>query len=296
MSCQRLLGSALSCALILLSGCDDESSPAATGGAAVAPAAALQPQPNYVVGRVTMADGKPLTGEVKDITIRITGIGAAAENISYTPAVKPDGTYKQKVSNGQFRSSGGEVTVLYNGATEFRLPLEPVGSNWNKSQDAADGIVQDYVWKPTGPTPYGTSQGLDKRNGTHWYGMSVGMSFQGFRSDKNVPAVLLPEGTTLVFTCKPTSKAIDGSQPGTKTIEMPFNPKDITYNDDIADLPPADWEITGIAKLPDGATKPLIFQGKGDYPNYKPVLKAPLEKDNSSSGGYFKQLAGFGYD
>lgn len=282
------------CAALSLLGCGDDT-PSSSAGSGSAPAA-QSAQANYVVGKVTMADGKPLSGDVKDIRILITGIGTAAENITFTPVVKPDGTYKQKVSNGQFRSSGGTITVVYNGTTQFQLPLEPVGSNWNKSQDAADGIVQDYVWKPTGPTPYGLSEGLSKRNHTHWYGMSVGMVFQGFRSDKNTTAVLFPEGTKLVFTCKPTSKAIDGTQPETRTIEMPFNPKDITYNDDISDLPPADWEITGIAKLPDGTTKPLIFQGKGDYPNYKPVLKAPLEKDGSMSGGYFKQLAGFGYD
>lgn len=254
-----------------------------------------QAQAGYVSGRVTMPDGKtPLTGDIKDIQVVIHGVSEAAEKVSYTPVVKPDGTYRQKVSGGQYSFSTSRVVVLWNGQ-EFTLPLEPVGNLWNKNRDAADGIVQDFVWKPTGVTPYGQSNGADVNNHTHWYGMSVGMRFQTYRSDLGKGSTLPPDGTKLVFTLTPKSKSIDGSELQPIVRELTFNAKEITPNDDIADLPPADYEVTGVAQLPDGSTKPIMLQGAGDYPNYVTTMKAKLERDNLI-GGYFKLGAGYGID
>lgn len=260
------------------------------------PAPSNSTQGLFVTGKVTMPDGRtPPTGDIKDIRLGIFGISEAGENITYKPVVKPDGTFRQKVVPGQYSFDYGTIVMIFNNTVEITHQLEPVGMNWNKRRDAADQITQDFLFRPTGPTAYGKSEGLNSHNATHWHGMSVGMRWQTFRSDLNQPATAPPDGTKLIFTCTPKSKALDGSDVKPFTREMTFKAKDIEPNDDLHDLPPASYEITGVAQLPDGTSKPLVFQGKGDYPRYVKALQAPLEKD-SSSNGFFKLLAGFGFE
>ncbi len=250
------------------------------------------PQSNFIKGKVTMENGSPLRGDIKDIAIGISGVSTAAERVSYSPLVKADGTYSQKVAGGQYTFSSARIEVVFKDAIEFQFPLEPVGRNWNKNQDAAEGIVQDYVWKTTGATPYGKSSGLDKHNATHWYGMCVGLAWQKWRSDMNSSTTPPPDGTVLAITCSPTSMAIDGSSPSVTNLELTWDSSKVYPNDDIADLIPADYEITGVAKLPDGTSKPMLFQGSGDYPKFFKVLKTPLVKDNIIRG-MAKHLCGF---
>ena len=278
------------CAMILLAGCgEDESSPDAGGGST----ATATPQANVIAGRVTMADGSALRGEIKEVLLSIYGVSEAAEKVHYGPIVKPDGTFKQKVSGGQYTFGRGQIKVMYNG-TEFPFDLEPQGPNWNKSQDAADGIVQNFVWKTTGPTPYGQSSGLDIGNATHWYGMNVGLRADGYRNDIGKTPTAIPDGSKLIFTLKPTGKAVDGTDARELTFEREHSTS--SYKSiDLNDLLPAPYEMTGVAKLPDGTIKPLLLQGKGDYPGYKPSVRLTLEKDGIL-GGLWKQPISFVVD
>jgi hypothetical protein len=151
--------------------------------------------------------------------------------------------------------------------------------------------VQDFVWKPTGlRETYGAKP--DPNNHTHWHGLNIGMRFQTWRSDTNKAPTVLPEGTKLVFTLNPTSKSIDGRELKPITVERDWRPKDITTNDDINDLPPATYELTGIAKLPDGSTKPILLQGKGVYPKYTDKGNVTVEYDGIL-GGMWKQPFGW---
>ena len=269
------------CAILPLTGCGDDDAPSGSKSAGGAPAP-VAAQANYIAGRVTMGDGKPLRGEIKDISISIGGVSEAAEKVSYSPAVKPDGSFKQKVSGGQYYFSRSTITVLYNGG-EYNFPLEPVGSLWNKNQDAADGIVQNFVWKPQGLTPYGQSSGADIGNHTHWYGMSIGLRADGYRNDISKVPTTIPDGSKLLFTLKPQGKAIDGTDPQEQTIERVHDSK--SYKSiNLNDLLPAPYELTGVAKLPDGTTKPLLLQGPGDYPKYNPSVKITVQKDNILGG------------
>lgn len=268
---QKLLLVVLS--LFLIAGCSEEEGSKATQGTGP-----TQATGGLAVGKVTMADGSPLRGEVQDIGISIGGVSEAAENVSYSPAVKPDGTYKQKLAPGQYRFSPARLTLMYDGQ-QYQFPLEPVGSAWNKDRDAAEGIAQDFVWKPNGPTPYGQSEKLDNGNHTHWYGMSVSIRADGWRNDISAAPAPVPDGTKLTFNFKPTGKAIDGTDPQPVTAERTST---ANYSGplDIPDLLPAPYEVTGTATLPDGTTKPLLWQGKGDYPGYKPMVSIKVEKDN----------------
>lgn len=254
----------------------------------VAFAAEQKPQPRYAIGRVTFEDGKPITGDIQDYQLSISGVSEAGEKISYSPIVK-NGAYKQKLVAGQFRFDRGRIKVKF-GETVFTFELVPVGPNWNKNQDADDGIVQDFVWKPTGlRETYGAKP--DPNNATHWHGLNIGMRFQTYRSDINKVPNLLPEGTKLVFTLVPTSKSIDGRELKPITIEREWRAKEHS-NDDLNNLPPATYELTGVAKLPDGTTRPILLQGKGVYPKYAEKGFVTVEYDGII-GGMWKQPFGW---
>ena len=63
-------------------------------------------------------------------------------------------------------------------------------------------------------------------------------------------------------------------------------------NDDLNDLPPATYDLTGVAKLPDGTTKPILLQGRGDYPKFVETGRVTVETDGVI-GGMWKQLFGW---
>ena len=252
-------------------------------------AAEQKPQARYAIGRVTFEDGKPITGEIEDYSINIQGVSEAGEKVYYTPIVK-NGAYRQKLVAGQFRFGRAGIKVKF-GGTVFSFELVPVGPNWNKNQDADDGIVQDFVWKPTGRREtYGAKP--DPNNATHWHGLNIGMRFQTWRSDTNKVPTVLPEGTKLIFTLKPTSRSIDGRELQPIVVEREWRPKATTTNDDLNDLPPATYELTGIAKLPDGTTRPILLQGSGVYPKFVPKGNVTVDYDNII-GGMWKQPFGW---
>lgn len=276
----------LTLALLFSAGCGGSSEPGAPKP--------IKPKGNVIAGRVTMEDGSPLRGDVKDVVIGISGISGRGENVSYTPIVKPDGTYSQKVASGLYSFSTGlfcYVIVMY-GDIEFHLPLEHVGRNWNKRQDSKDGIVQDFVLKFTGPTPYGKSSGLNIGDAGHWYGQCIGMSADSYREDIKASAFKIPAGTKLTFTLKATGPAIDGSRiPAPVTVGRVYEDRYASL--DLNDLMPAPYEVTGTATLPDGTTKPLLFNVK--YGVYNRVLSVPLKK-NDTFGNALKQLCSFVVD
>ena len=204
------------------------------------------PRPNHITGRVTLPDGKPIPGDVRDVTVAIVGITEAGQNVSLSPVVKDDGSYVQRVTKGLYSFNTGEVKVGYNGV-EFVLPLEPVGRFWQKRRESEEGITQDFVLRYTGPTPYGQSTGLDPQNATHWYGVSFSLQWQSYRQDlKRVTKA--PAGvTTLVFNCRPTGPGLDGAPIAPFTRELKWDPAKFSSDFALNDLPPANYELSGVA-------------------------------------------------
>lgn len=245
----------------LLPGCGKgDSKPSADGTTAP-----VEKQSGFAAGRVTMPDGKPITAAGAEIAIAINGISEAGERVSYSPIVKPDGTYRQKLAAGQYRFSQGTVQIEF-GGQKYRFYLEPVGADSNKNRDAADGITQDFVWKITGERP---GSDHDVNNHTNWYGGSVGVRFATWSNDINKAPPALPDGTPITFTLKPTSaKRVDGADAQPLVIERKYQAR-WTQCDSLNDIPPADYELTGVAKLPDGTTKPLLFEV--EYAKFKSV-------------------------
>jgi|GEM_PF-6247270 len=99
-------------------------------------------------GGETAGDSARLTGDIKKIVVSISGLSKAGERIQYSPVIK-NGHFKQKLVPGQYRFDRSALTVHFE-SREFTLDLMPVGDSWPKSQDAAAGIVQNFIWKPTG--------------------------------------------------------------------------------------------------------------------------------------------------
>lgn len=264
----RLLATALLCAT--LPGCGDDDTAAKPSADGSAPA--VKAQGGFAAGRVTMADGKPITAPGAAITVSVSGVSEAGERVQYSPVVKPDGTYKQKLAPGTYRFERSTVEVDFEGK-RYRFRLEPVGDMHNKNRDAAEGITQDFVWRPTGQRP--GSDG-DVNNHTNWYGGSVGVRFALWRNDINKAPKPLPDGTPITFTLKPTTATFaDGTPANVVTLERKYNAQ-WTQCDALNDLPVANYELTAEAKLPDGTTKPLLFEVKyAKFERVQPVRFEP---------------------
>lgn len=263
------------------------SEKAATSGIPVPAQAAA---PGFAVGRISFEDGTRLTGNIVGYAVAIYGTSAAAERVSYSPVVRPDGTYRQRLVPGNYTVAQAFVTLRHKGV-DFRVPLEPVGDLADKSREAEDGIVQDFVWKVTGPTPRGRSGTPNPSEEGHWHGAHIRLTWQTFQQGKGSTKAP-PDGTRLVFTCRPVSSTLDGRNLKPFTLERSWTSAKVTRPDDLNDLPPADYEVTGEARLPDGTTKPILFQGPMDYPKFVPVLKAPLLKGDYV-GAFNRTAAGF---
>jgi len=261
----------------LLSGCGDSDTTDASASAVSS--TPLKAEGGYIVGKVLGQDGKPIA-VAEDIALSVYGVSEAGEKVSYSPGVKPDGTYKQKLVAGSYRMGRAIVKVKF-GEHLFNFELTPKGNLYNKDRDAKDGIEQDYVWNMTGQH---TTDQPDPNNHTHWYGMNIGMRFSGWRNDINKAPTVPPDGTKLIFTLKPLTKLVNGEDGKELTIEREWQSKAYPQSADLNDLPPASYEVTGVAKLPDGSTKTILLLGKGDYPKFVPVTKATLELDGILGG------------
>ena len=214
---------------------------------AAAPAKpAPKPTPNHATGLVSLPDGAPLQGDVREIIVVIYGVTMAGANVTLTPVVGPDGRYRQKLPEGLYSFGTGEAKFGFNNR-EFVLPLEPVGNLWQKRRPGDEGIVQDFVLRLIGPTPAGQAAGLEVDNATHWYGVTIGLQWQTYRQDLRKTARAPGGITQLVFTCRPTGPGLDGLPVATFTRELRWDPKRTTPDVILNDLPPADYEITGEA-------------------------------------------------
>ncbi len=235
-----------------------------------------RPERGFATGRITMPDGSPIPPSVERTQIWINGVSSAGRNVTYEPIIRPDGTYRQALAEGQYRFSKGFVTVRHQGRT-FQRPLEPVGDLATRSRDAAEGMVQDFVWKVSGPTPNGLAQGPQPGNHTHWYGMRIATQPGGWRVDMTDQGHLvnmdrapreIPEGTRITLRLRPLTPAFDGRPLSETTIERDIDRMSPegrqTYRQSTTtfhNLPPADYELTGFATLPNGSRHTLVFRG-----------------------------------
>ena len=254
------------------------------------PVPAQKPAPGFVVGRISFPDGTRLTGDIVDQAIAVQGVSAMGERVSFAPVVGPDGTYRQRVSPGTYSVSRAVVTLRHKGV-EYRVPLEPVGNLADKSRDSDAGIVQDFVWNVTGPTSRSRSGMPNVNESGDWNGAHIRLTWQTYQQGKGGTQAP-PDGTQLRYTVRPVSPTLDGRTLEPFVLERVWRPGKPTPVEDLNDLPPADYEVTGEARFPDGTTKPILFQGPEDRPRFVPVLKAPLLK-GGYVGAFSPTMAGF---
>ena len=225
-------------------------------------AAPPAPKPGYAVGHVLTAAGKPITAPGAKIILAIDGVGTqTAQRLEYRVAVRPDGSYEQKLAEGTYHYFSAQVQVPFGGKS-FLLPLDPVGDD-KADRDSTQGIVQDYVWKVSGAKP---GKGDETKPGD-WYGAAVSLTYDAYRTDlhKSVPPP--PAGSKCVFTLTPKGKLIDGSDGKPLTYTRPYSSLLSTLeNGYLADVPVGAYTISGVEVGPDGAKKPLLFrQGNSAY-------------------------------
>ena len=253
---------------ILAGGCVDPEGTGAAGADAPAP------QSGYAVGRVTMEDGTPLRGDIQDVSVSISGVSDAAENVSYQPVITPEGVYRQRLAPGEYTFSPSQLTVVHEGR-RFRLPLEPAGALFQKSRNADSGIIQDFVWKVSGPTPYGIQSGLSETNHTHWYGMSISVRADSWRSDTGSAPRPIPDGAALSFTLQPLSASISGDTLQPITLQRI---QDHSFSAALNDIIPATYDLSGSVTLPDGSQHPLLLKVAGEAA-YTPSVRMTPEPD-----------------
>lgn len=80
----------------------------------------------------------------------------------------------------------------------------------------------------------------------------------------------------LTFTLKPLSKQIDGDEAKPITVEKVYSIS--TYFDGLHDLPPANYEASGTATLPDGSTKRILLSVPGaNSGTFSPSVQSILQ-------------------
>jgi hypothetical protein len=254
--------------LTLLAGCPDSSHRSRGGGDAPAPIAApATARPGYLTGSVLDERGQPI-GERGRVSVWVDGISAqSGETIHLSPPVRPDGTYEARLVDGIYHPVRASVEVTFEGST-YRFDLDPVQDD-TSDRESGPGIVQDFVWKLTGPRA-GYRANPDPSNHTHWYGCSARVRLTGWRDDLNRAVERPPEGTRYVFTLAPQGTLIDGSQARALTFERAYTGGELD-NGNLHDIPLGTYSMTGVEVAPDGARRPLVFQV--EHARYEPTAK-----------------------
>lgn len=255
------------------SGCDRESGSGGGASAVTSPTAAQTPaataEAGYFAGRITLADGSPITLPGVKYKVTINGVTHVGENNAFHPPVAADGTFKLKLPQGLFYPPFASITFPFNGKN-YVADLDLV-DRVEGTRDGSAGITGNFVWRMTGPQP--SALNPDVNNATHWYGITIPVPFSAYREDTQQSVKPPPDGTKVAFTLKPTSKRIDGAEAMPVKVERKWT--DRGSLDALNDLPPADYEVSAVATMPDGSTKPALLYDMDDR-KYKPSAKIVL--------------------
>ena len=215
-------------------------------------------KPGYAVGRVLGQDGKPIS--VPEARIAISFVGVARDPDRDVPAkcypdVGPDGNYEKKMEEGIYISAAGVVEFPFNGK-QFRLALDPVRPFEGRVESSA-GVVQDFVWKLSGPRP-GFRQPDPSQRG-QWFGGALIAEYVAYRDDlkKSIPTP--PQGTQVVFSLTPTTPLADGRKGEVVTFKRTYIGSSGVSNPVLADVPLAMYTIRGEEILPDGRKANILF-------------------------------------
>lgn len=205
-------------------------------------------------GTIRDESGRPISVPGAKVVVSVSGIAErSAERVSYRPPVDASGAYSAPVVPGIYHPINAYVEVSFNGAT-YRRDLHPVQPN-DADRPSGPGIVQDFVWKLSGPH-FRYTQNPNPTNHTNWYGASVHVRLSGYRNDLKRPGQPPPVGTKYLFTLTPSTPRIDGSPAKTLTFERTWMANGELDNGLLYDIPIAVYALTG-AQVGAG---PLVFE------------------------------------
>lgn len=177
---------------------------AGAAGAIVEKVPATPRKPGWVVGSVTNMYGKP----AKDVQFAVTIGGVTltgGQRTSFTPTVKPDGTFAQRVPEGLY-AVRCDAIVDYQGR-QFRIPLDAQdGEPRDEKTESSIGIVKDFRLRIQGLKNGGNKAKLEDH-----YGAAIGLH-NGF---KNAHA-----GATIEVTLTPRGPLLDGTTGQPQTLKF----------------------------------------------------------------------------
>jgi hypothetical protein len=207
-------------------------------------------RPGWITGQATDARGNPLPNV--HVIIRSGSVSMGTESY-YEAEVDQTGHYAQQVPGTSYAISA-YVNTTYKGR-RYQLWLDPVDGVDSPNQDVRGGLVKDFVWRLSGPTPRAKDQ---PENPASYYGGEIDLGDDaefrftyGGGASESPP---YPAGATVRLELTPDGPLLDGS-PGTV----------LTYDQDPAtlatavlrDVPLGDYIARASLVAAGGGTTPL---------------------------------------
>lgn len=236
--------------------------------------------PNTVVGTVTDASGKPVSGA------RIRAENPTGNNIHINATSGTDGKYSVQLTLiGGWKIYAWKEVEFEGNTYEVRLGMEK-DSDYDAFTPSAKGLTRNFVWKLEGKIPDRT---ISKENGSGYFGGTV--KFINYNSLIDI----MPPGTevTVKFTPADGAKYLDGSSAAGKIVTKSFTIKDgVGQAYYINDIPATKYVITATSKLNGENLKAYIgggnpdkffegfeytFQSEGGSGSYESGLGSPNE-------------------
>jgi hypothetical protein len=218
------------------------------GGPGPSPNPAQGPQPGVLSGKVVDSQGNPLG----DVDVSVKELNGA---FSQDTTTDDQGNYSMQVDDGNY-SVDATINTEYNGQF-YRLTLHPEDGDNTTEEPSSEGIVEDFVWKISGPRP-----GVDPNSddGADHYGGSIQHIYLGDPAAGLYNTTQLPEGSAIEITLVPDGPLMDGSEGETISVECTISSNSVTGGDTgcwIYDIPLGQYAVTANAATPDGASVPL---------------------------------------
>lgn len=255
-------------ATLLLSACGGQSSPPPLGPTATTvelPTSTAQtqaeptvtsitdtgkPRPGWVTGKATDSQGNPLT----EVSISMYGTTNVGSNTYFSAQVDETGHYAQEVPKGGYEITA-YVTRQYKDRT-YNLWLHPVDNISGTKQSTAEGVVKDFVWRISGPTPRAKKAPKDPGS---YYGGIISLGGEGaYRMSYDVgstaPEFEYPEGSTIELELTPSGPLMDGSQG--QVVKRDLDPAKLN-GAVVSDVPLGEYTAKAIMVEKDGTASPL---------------------------------------
>ncbi len=251
------------------------------------PPSSTTPKAGTLKGTIRDERGNPIAVPGVKYYVSISGVSEkSGERVSYNPPVKADGTYSATLVAGTYHSVSARIEITFN-KSSYRFDLDPVQDN-TADRESKDGIVQDFVWKLSGPH-FRYAQNPNPSTFTNWYGGSVNVRLTGWRNDLNKGVEKPPVGTKYVFTFTPMSKLVDGSEGKVVTFERTYTDRGELDNGLLPSVPIGIYRFTGVEIAPGGAERGLIFETS--YAKFEPQAVVDFPADEILHGPHVHQLS-----